>query len=88
VLPAQEGALWAKRAYTQLLCALDNLADEPRQVFILFEIEQLSMEEIAISTGAPLRTCYSRLAAARVKIRAQLKRQEQMTRPVRREVSR
>ena len=87
VLPAQEGALWAKRAYRQLLRALDALSDEPREVFVLFEIEQLGMEEIAAITGAPLRTCYSRLEAARAKVRAQLKREEHLA-PVRREVSR
>jgi len=47
VMPAQEGALWAKRAHAQLVRALGTLDDAPRLVFILFEIEQLSMDEIA-----------------------------------------
>lgn len=75
VMPAQEGALWAKRAHAQLVRALDTLDDEPRLVFILFEIEQLTMEEIAEATGAPLRTCYSRLTVARERVAAQLRRQ-------------
>lgn len=76
MLPAQEGALWAKRAHAQLVRALGTLADEPRLVFILFEVEQLTMEEIAEATGAPLRTCYSRLEAAREHVRVELRRHE------------
>jgi RNA polymerase sigma-70 factor (ECF subfamily) len=76
LLPAQEGALWAKRAHAQLVRALGTLADERRLVFILFEIEQLTMEEIAEATGAPRRTCYARLEAAREHVRAELRRSE------------
>jgi len=81
MMPAQEGALWAKRAHAQLVRALGTLADEPRLVFILFEIEQLTMEEIARATGAPLRTCYSRLESAREHVRAELRRSERHQTP-------
>jgi len=80
VMPAQEGALWAKRAHAQLVRALGTLDDAPRLVFILFEIEQLSMDEIAEATGAPLRTCYSRLQVARDRVRTELKREEHLPR--------
>jgi RNA polymerase sigma-70 factor, ECF subfamily len=74
VQPAQEGALWIKRAHEQLLRALRGLDEEQQTVFVLYEIEELSMEEIAQSLGAPLSTCYSRLYAARQKVQADLRR--------------
>lgn len=74
VQPAQEGELWIKRAHERLVRALDLLDEAQREVFVLFEIEQLSMEEIAQSQGAALTTCYSRLYAAREKLQAELRR--------------
>lgn len=74
VQPAQEGAVWIKRAHERLLAALAELEEEQRQVFILFEIEEWSMEEIAALCGTPLRTCYSRLYSARDRIYRDLRR--------------
>ncbi len=88
MMPAQEGALWAKRAHAKLVRALESLDEEPRSVFILFEIEQLTMEEIAAATHAPLRTCYSRLEAARRHVHAQLRRHELQAPSPRKEVFR
>ena len=74
VQPAQEGELWIKRAHERLVQALERLDDEQRQVFVLFELEQLSMDEIARAMRAPLSTCYSRLYAARDAVQAELRR--------------
>jgi RNA polymerase sigma-70 factor (ECF subfamily) len=74
VQPAQEGELWIKRAHERLVQALGRLDDEQRQVFVLFELEQLSMDEIARAMQAPLSTCYSRLYAARDAVQAELRR--------------
>lgn len=74
VQPAQEGELWIKRAHERLVRALDLLDDQQREVFVLFEVEQLAMEEIAEAQKAPLSTCYSRLYAAREKVQAELRR--------------
>jgi RNA polymerase sigma-70 factor (ECF subfamily) len=74
VQPAQEGELWIKQAHARLIHALCLLDEDQRQVFVLFEIEELSMEDIAISMGVPVRTCYSRLTAARQKVHAELRR--------------
>lgn len=74
VQPAQEGELWIKRAHERLVAALSQLEEEQRQVFVLFELEELSMEEIARTLGAPLRTCYSRLEKARERVHAELRR--------------
>jgi RNA polymerase sigma-70 factor (ECF subfamily) len=69
-------ALWLKRAQEQLVQALDRLDDEQRAIFVLYEIEELSMEEIASAFGSPITTCYSRLYAARRKVEALLRRQQ------------
>jgi RNA polymerase sigma-70 factor (ECF subfamily) len=74
VQPAQEGELWIKRAHEQLVRALGELDEEQQTVFVLYEIEELSMEEIAQSHGVPITTLYSRLHAARKKIQAKLRR--------------
>lgn len=74
VQPAQEGDLWIKRAHQRLLRALDLLDEAQREVFVLFEVEELPMEEIARAQGASLSTCYSRLYVAREKIQAELRR--------------
>jgi RNA polymerase sigma-70 factor, ECF subfamily len=74
VQPAQEGELWIRRAHEQLVRALSALDDEQRQVFILFELEELPMDEIAKLTRTPLKTCYSRLYSSRDRVHAELRR--------------
>lgn len=44
---------------------LDSLDDDKREVFILAELEQMSVPEIAEAIGVNLNTVYSRLRAAR-----------------------
>lgn len=48
-----------------LLHLLDRLDDDKRAVLVLYEIEGLSMKEVAEVVGCPLQTAYSRLHAAR-----------------------
>lgn len=76
VQPAQEGVVWIKQAHARLIEALAELSEEQRMVFVLFEIEELSMNEIADATGATQSTCYSRLYAARESVAAALRRRE------------
>lgn len=45
--------------------ALDAMSLEQRAVFVLFEIEEVSGEQIAASLGIPLGTVYSRLRLGR-----------------------
>jgi RNA polymerase sigma-70 factor (ECF subfamily) len=52
----------ARRLLLRLLEALD---EDKRAVFVLYEIEELSMKEVAEAVGCPLQTAYSRLHAAR-----------------------
>jgi RNA polymerase sigma-70 factor (ECF subfamily) len=44
---------------------LETLDPEKREVFVLYELEELSMREVAEVCGCPLQTAYSRLHAAR-----------------------
>lgn len=58
---------------SRLLAALEALPDEQRAVFVLFEIEGLTMNETAQAAGCPLQTAYSRLYSARSKLQDVLK---------------
>jgi RNA polymerase sigma-70 factor (ECF subfamily) len=49
--------------------ALGQLSDEVREVFVLFEIEEIPMKEVAVTLGCPLQTAYSRLHVAREHVR-------------------
>ena len=73
----QDHELWLKQAHAQLVAVLDTLDHDQRSVFLLYELEEVPMEEIAALLEAPLMTCYSRLAAARRKVEIGLKRGQQ-----------
>lgn len=45
--------------------ALDALDEDKRAVFVLAELEELDMADVADAVGCPLKTAYSRLYAAR-----------------------
>jgi RNA polymerase sigma-70 factor (ECF subfamily) len=55
--------------------ALDLLSDEKREVFLLHEIEELSMHDVARRTRVPLKTAFSRLYCARRELRLLLLRE-------------
>lgn len=58
------------RATLQQLLA--ELKPEQREVFVLYEIEELGMKEVAEAVGCPLQTAYSRLHAARTYLKGRL----------------
>lgn len=64
-VPSPERQLVSARRAKQLERILDTLPLEYRVVFVMFELEGLSSEEIAECVGAPLGTVYSRLHRAR-----------------------
>jgi len=66
----QDDGLDLAHAKASLNQVLDSLDDDKRAVFVLFEIEQIPMEEVAEIVGCPLQTAYSRLYAARRKVDA------------------
>jgi RNA polymerase sigma-70 factor, ECF subfamily len=63
--PSPERQLVVARQAKQLEQLLDTMPLEYRVVFVMFEIEGMSSEDIAESLGAPLGTVYSRLYRAR-----------------------
>lgn len=59
----------------RILCAiLDELDDEKRAVFVLYELEEMPMQEVADALQCPLQTAYSRLSAAREVVAAAIRR--------------
>lgn len=61
----QEDRAWQKQSLQRLRAALDALDPAQREVFVLFEIEELPMTDVARVIGRPLQTAYWRLYAAR-----------------------
>jgi RNA polymerase sigma-70 factor (ECF subfamily) len=49
-----------------LVEVLDSLDDDKREVFVLAEIDQMTVPDIAQATGVNLNTVYARLRAARI----------------------
>ena len=52
-------------ALSRLDRALDLLDDDKRAAFVLYEVEELTMAEVAEALACPLQTAYSRHAAAK-----------------------
>ena len=61
----QDEAFERSQGWPALRRLLDTLDAEKREVFVLYELEELSMREVAEACGCPLQTAYSRLHAAR-----------------------
>jgi RNA polymerase sigma-70 factor (ECF subfamily) len=69
-----EAALQRGQARQQLESILDELDLDKRAVFVMFEIDELSCDEIAAVVGVPVGTVYSRLHAARASFREAIAR--------------
>lgn len=69
-----EGEAADREALALLDRALDELDDDRRAVFVLYEVEGLEMPEIAEAVGCPLQTAYSRLHSARKDVERAMKR--------------
>ncbi len=61
-----------RQARQKLGEALLRLDEDKRAVFVLFELEQLSMQEVAQAVGCPVQTAYARLYAARTAVQSWL----------------
>lgn len=70
----QLDALQRRRALAFADALLDTLDDDKRAVFVLYEIEEMPMKEVAEAVGCPLQTAYARLHAARLQFEAALRR--------------
>ena len=71
---AQPGLVADREARAVLDEILDELDLAKRVVFVLYELEELPMIEVAAVVGCPLQTAYSRLHAARVAVEAAVRR--------------
>ncbi len=69
-----EKAAMRRQARARLEEVLDGMDMERRAVFVMFEIEELSCDEIAGVMGVPTGTVYSRLHKARKEFEASLAR--------------
>jgi RNA polymerase sigma-70 factor, ECF subfamily len=58
------------RSVDRALHALNQLTDDQRDAFVLYEVEELTLAEISEALGTPLQTVYSRITAARRALRA------------------
>jgi RNA polymerase sigma-70 factor (ECF subfamily) len=72
--PLQARALADQRALSLAQQMLDTLPEKQRAVFVLYEIEQLSMPEIALAVECPLPTAYARLRKARERVLSEVTR--------------
>jgi len=72
--PGAEAELSVRRARTVLLQALEHLDAERRVIFVLHELEELSVPEIAALLEVPLNTVYSRLRRGRAQFSAVVRR--------------
>jgi RNA polymerase sigma-70 factor (ECF subfamily) len=69
-----EGAAGEREALGMLDRALDELDDDKRAVFVLYEVEGLEMPEVAEALACPVQTAYSRLRAARKEVERSMRR--------------
>jgi RNA polymerase sigma-70 factor (ECF subfamily) len=53
---------------------LATLPDKQRAVFLLYEVEQMPMAEVALAVGCPVPTAYARLRKARERVLTQVSR--------------
>jgi RNA polymerase sigma-70 factor (ECF subfamily) len=71
------GSAFEKReASERVYRLLDKIAEKKRAVFIMYELEGMSGEEIAEVVGAPVKTVWTRLFHARKEFLARLEREE------------
>lgn len=75
--PTQADGLERARSRQLLAAALDELSERKREVFVLYEIEELSMAEVAQAVDCPLFTAYARLYAARREMKQSIERMSQ-----------
>ena len=69
-----EGAAAEREALVLLDRALDELDDDKRAVFVLYEVEGLEMPEVAEALACPVQTAYSRLHVARKEVEKSMRR--------------
>ena len=74
-------ALARHQARALLDRVLDDLDEDKRAVFVLYEIEELSMNDVVEAVSCPVQTAYSRLHAARKQVQDGIARLRQAQPP-------
>ena len=75
ITPAQQESAVEQGEWRRALGALlDRLDENQRSAFVLFEIQRLSMKEVADALGCPLQTAYFRHKSARERVLEAFKR--------------
>jgi RNA polymerase sigma-70 factor, ECF subfamily len=74
--PEQELLLEQRQGEPRVMRLLDTLDPDKREVFVLYELEEVSMKEVAELCNCPLQTAYSRLHAARRQLLARYQESE------------
>ena len=72
----QQPELERRQAWELLGRVLEGLGEDHRRVFILYEVEQQPMKDVAAALEIPLSTAYSRLHAARELVQQALRLQQ------------
>jgi RNA polymerase sigma-70 factor (ECF subfamily) len=75
-LAPQEQDLLVRTGCLELERLLSVLDDDKREVFVLYELEELSMKDVAAVCQCPVQTGYSRLHAARKLLREAYERRQ------------
>lgn len=70
--PMQDHAIHSFETGHVLAKAMQNIPEKQREAFVLFEVEQLSMNEVAHVLGVPTGTAKARVFYARQNLRNQL----------------
>ncbi len=64
----QQRTVENRQTREQLDRILDQLDEDKRAVFVLYELEEWTMPEVAAAVGCPLQTAYTRYRAARARV--------------------
>jgi RNA polymerase sigma-70 factor (ECF subfamily) len=80
VEPDQESGVEQQQSLRLGQRLLEALPEKQRMVFVLYEVEHMSMAEIAEIVGCPIQTAYARLHKARERVRSELARQRMLGR--------
>ena len=75
VEPDQESGVEQQQSLLLGQRLLEALPEKQRMVFVLYEVDHMSMAEIAEVVGCPIQTAYARLHKARERVRSELARQ-------------
>lgn len=67
--PGQHAEVESREFFVRLLAALEELDEQKRGAFVLYEIEELTLREVAEALECPVQTAYSRLQSAREHVR-------------------